>query len=119
MTLSLPQIMEHFIDHWIEVVRRRSQFELRKAQERVHILNGLILALQSIDDVVAAIRASQSAEEARETLIARFGLDEVQANAILQMQLRRLAALEQQKITDERTGVQNEIERLQEILSTR
>lgn len=119
LTLSLPQIMEHFLDHRIEVVRRRSQFELRKAQERVHILNGLILALQSIDDVVAAIRASQSAEEARETLIARFGLDEVQANAILQMQLRRLAALEQQKITDERTGLQKEIERLQEILSTR
>jgi len=119
LTLSLPQILEHFLDHRIAVVRRRSQFDLRKAQERVHILNGLILALQSIDGVVAAIRASQNAEEARETLIARFGLDEVQANAILQMQLRRLAALEQQKITDERTGLQKEIERLQEILSTR
>ncbi|MDK2975378.1 MAG: gyrase subunit [Methanofollis sp.] len=119
LTLSLPQILEHFLDHRIEVVRRRSEFDLRKAQERVHILNGLILALQSIDDVVAAIRASQSADEARESLIARFGLDEVQANAILQMQLRRLAALEQQKILDERTGLQKEIEQLQEILSTR
>ncbi|TAJ44476.1 DNA gyrase subunit A [Methanofollis fontis] len=119
LVLNLPTMLERFVDHRIEVVRRRSEFDLRKAEERVHILNGLILALSSIDDVVAAIRASKSAEEARETLIARFGLDEAQASAILQMQLRRLAALEQQKIQDEREGLEREINRLKAILSTR
>jgi DNA gyrase subunit A len=119
MVLNLPALLGHYIDHRIEVVRRRSEFDLRKANERVHILNGLILALTSIDDVVAAIRASPSADAARETLVSRFGLDEAQANAILQMQLRRLAALEQQKIQEEREGLQKEVARLQEILRDR
>lgn len=119
MVLSLPALLGHFLDHRIEVVRRRTEFDLRKANERVHILDGLILALASIDDVVAAIRASPSVEEARSTLISRFGLDEAQANAILQMQLRRLAALEQQKIQDEREGLRTEVSRLQEILKDR
>ncbi|QSZ66647.1 DNA gyrase subunit A [Methanofollis aquaemaris] len=119
MVLGLPALLGHFLDHRVEVVRRRTEFDLRKAQERVHVLNGLALALQSIDDVVAAIRASKSAEDAREALITRFGLDEIQANAILQMQLRRLAALEQQKVLDEREALGKEIRRLQEILSDR
>ncbi|MDD3622005.1 MAG: DNA gyrase subunit A [Methanofollis sp.] len=119
MVLSLQAMLGHFLDHRVEVVRRRTEFDLRKAQDRVHILNGLVLALESIDDVVAAIRASKSADDAREALITRFGLDEVQANAILQMQLRRLAALEQQKVLDEREALGKEIARLQEILSDR
>ncbi|MBP2145834.1 DNA gyrase subunit A [Methanofollis sp. W23] len=119
MVLSLPAMLGHFLDHRVEVVRRRTEFDLRKAEDRVHVLNGLVLALESIDDVVAAIRASKSADDARKALITRFGLDEVQANAILQMQLRRLAALEQQKVLDEREALGKEIARLQEILSDR
>ena len=116
--LTLPGLIDHFVQHRIEVIRRRSEFDLKKAEERVHILVGLLLALDNIDAVIAAIRASQDVDIARTTLIAKFGLDEVQANAILQMQLRRLAALEQQKIVDEKTGLQKEIDRLKSILSS-
>ena len=103
--LTLHGLLSSFVQHRIEVIRRRSEFDLKKAQERVHILEGLLLALGRIDEVIAAIRGSDTVENARLTLISRFGLDEVQANAILQMQLRRLAALEQQKIIDEKTGL--------------
>jgi len=115
--LSLQGLFHEFIAHRIEVIRRRSEFDRRKAQERVHILEGLLLALSRIDEVIAAIRASETADTARETLIARFGLDDAQAAAILQMQLRRLAALEQKKIQDERDDLLREIARLSEILS--
>ena len=93
-------------------------FDLRKAQEKVHILNGLLIALSAIDRIIKAIRASDTVDNARNALIAQFGLDEPQANAILQMQLRRLAALEQQKITDEKKGLETEITRLETILSS-
>ena len=116
--LTLPSLIGHFVQHRIEVIRKRSEFDLKKAEERVHILIGLLLALDNIDAVIAAIRASQDVDIARTTLIAKFGLDELQANAILQMQLRRLAALEQQKIVDEKTGLQKEIDRLKSILSS-
>jgi len=117
-TLTLHGLLECFVQHRIEVVRRRSEFDLKKAQEKVHILNGLLVALSKIDLVIAAIRASDTVDNARNALIAKFGLDEPQANAILQMQLRRLAALEQQKIIDEKKGFEVEITRLTAILSS-
>ncbi len=116
--LTLQGLLATFVQHRIEVIRRRSEFDLKKAQERVHILEGLLLALARIDEVIAAIRGSDTVENARLTLISRFGLDEPQANAILQMQLRRLAALEQQKITDEKTGLVSEIQRLTTLISS-
>jgi len=117
-TLNLKEIIGEFIKHRVEVVRRRTEFDLAKARERMHILHGLLVALENIDAVVATIRASRTTEEAQKALVAKFALDEVQADAILKMQLRRLAALEQQKILDERDALAAEIERLTTILST-
>jgi DNA gyrase subunit A len=116
--LNLHGLLENFVHHRIEIIRRRSEFDLRKAQEKVHILNGLLIALSKIDQIIKAIRASDTVDTARSALIAQFGLDELQANAILQMQLRRLAALEQQKITDEKMALEAEITRLTTILSS-
>ena len=115
--LTLHGLLSNFVHHRIEVIRLRSEFDLRKARDKVHILNGLLIALGSIEQVIAAIRASDTVENARNALIVKFGLDELQANAILQMQLRRLAALEQQKISDEKKEIEAEITRLQTILS--
>ncbi len=117
-TLTLHGLLDNFIHHRIEVIRLRSEFDLKKAREKVHILNGLLMALSKIDAIIAKIRASDTVENARLALITSFGLDEPQANAILQMQLRRLAALEQQKITDEKKGLETEIARLETILSS-
>ena len=116
--LNLHGLLGHFVQHRIEVIRRRSEFDLKKAQEKVHILNGLLIALSKIDAIIKAIRASDTVDTARNALIAQFGLDEVQANAILQMQLRRLAALEQKKITDEKNDLEAEIRRLEKILES-
>ena len=116
--LNLHGLLSNFIHHRIEVIRRRSEFDLKKAMEKVHILNGLLIALSRIDAIIRAIRASDTVDTARSALIAQFGLDEPQANAILQMQLRRLAALEQQKINDEKTGLETEITRLTTLLSS-
>ncbi|HPH34356.1 MAG TPA: DNA gyrase subunit A [Methanoregulaceae archaeon] len=116
--LTLTGLLEEFVRHRVQVIRARSEFDLKKAQERVHILEGLLLALARIDEVIATIRASDTADTARAALISTFGLSEPQATAILQMQLRRLAALEQQKILDEKHGLETEIARLQNILSS-
>ncbi len=116
--LTLTGLLEEFVRHRVQVIRARSEFDLKKAQERVHILDGLLLALARIDEVIATIRASDTAETARAALISIFGLSEPQATAILQMQLRRLAALEQQKILDEKHGLEAEIARLQDILAS-
>ncbi|MDP2796805.1 MAG: DNA gyrase subunit A, partial [Methanoregula sp.] len=116
--LTLHGLLENFVHHRIEVIRRRSEFDLKKAQEKVHILVGLLIALSKIDLIIAAIRASDSVDNARNALILQFGLDDPQANAILQMQLRRLAALEQQKINDEKKGLEAEITKLETILSS-
>lgn len=116
--LNLHGLLGHFVQHRIEVIRRRSEFDLKKAQEKVHILNGLLIALSKIDAIIKAIRASDTVDNARNALIAQFGLDEPQANAILQMQLRRLAALEQKKITDEKSDLEAEIRRLETILES-
>ncbi len=116
--LNLKEIISEFLKHRVEVVRRRSEFDLKKAEERIHILRGLLVALDNIDAVIATIRGSQTTDEAKNALISRFALDEVQVDAILKMQLRRLAALEHQKIVDERDGLAREIERLQAILAS-
>ena len=116
--LNLHGLLENFVHHRIEVIRRRSEFDLKKAQEKVHILMGLLIALSKIDLIIKAIRASDTVDTARAALISQFGLDDPQANAILQMQLRRLAALEQKKIEDEKKALETEIARLETILSS-
>jgi DNA gyrase subunit A len=115
--LSLTDLLHQFVLHRMAMVRKRTQFDLKKAEERVHILKGLLLALASIDAVIATIRAAESAEKAKLDLSARFALDAVQADAILKMQLRTLAGLERKKIKDEHNEGEREIRRLKEILS--
>ncbi|WP_436790557.1 DNA gyrase subunit A [Yinghuangia sp. YIM S10712] len=100
-TLSLDAFVRYWVEHQIEVIVRRTRFRLRKAQERAHILVALLKALDAIDEVIALIRASATVEVARNGLMGLLEIDEIQANAILEMQLRRLAALERQKITAE------------------
>ncbi|GAA1745954.1 DNA gyrase subunit A [Aeromicrobium alkaliterrae] len=100
-TLSLDGFISNWITHQISVIRRRTEFRLRKAEERAHIFRGLAKALDALDDVIALIRRSPTVDEARTGLIGLLEIDELQANAILEMQLRRLAALERQKIMDE------------------
>ncbi|MFI6029190.1 intein-containing DNA gyrase subunit A [Amycolatopsis magusensis] len=115
-TLRLDQIIRHYVKHQVEVIVRRTKFRLRKAEERAHILRGLVKALDMLDEVIALIRRSPSAEEARAGLIELLDVDEVQAVAILDMQLRRLAALERQKIVDELAKIETEIADLKDIL---
>jgi len=115
--LNIQQILGHYIDHQIEVVTNRTKYRLRKAQERAHVLEGLLIALNNLDAVIALIRESASVDEAREGLIAQFHLSEIQANAILDMQLRRLAALERQKIQDEHEELQAQIKEFKAILA--
>ena len=116
--LPVLDIVEHFIEFRREVVRRRTEFELRKAEARAHILEGLKIALDHLDDVIRLIRASKNPPEAREGLIAQFSLTLIQAQAILDMQLQRLTGLERQKILDELAELQKTIERLRAILGS-
>ncbi len=115
--LNLKQMLEAFIDHRHEVVIRRTKFELRKAQERAHILEGLIIASQNIDEVIHIIRSSASTEEARTRLSERFNLTEVQTGAIVEMRLKQLTGLEQDKLKANYEEVMTEIARLEEILN--
>ena len=105
--LNLLEIIEHFIEFRREVVRRRTEFELRKAEARAHILEGLKIALDHLDAVIALIRGSRNPVEARAGLIVSFGLSQLQAQAILDMQLQRLTGLERQKILDELAELQD------------
>ncbi len=114
--LSLKRALQHFLEHRQEVVRRRSQFELDKARARAHILDGLLIALSNLDEVIQTIRQSPDAEVARQRLVSRFKLSELQAQAILDMQLRRLAALERQKIEEEHREILIQIKYLQDLL---
>ncbi|MDE5586809.1 MAG: DNA gyrase subunit A, partial [Bacilli bacterium] len=100
-TLGLKDIISKYIDHQKEVIIRRTKYDLNKAEERVHILEGLRIALDNIDEVVRIIRAADSDEEARNNLMSRFQLDEIQANSILEMRLRRLTGLERSKVENE------------------
>lgn len=117
-TLSIDAFIRHWVTHQIEVIVRRTKFRLRKAEERAHILRGLLKALDAIDEVIALIRRSQTVEIAREGLMGLLEIDEIQANAILEMQLRRLAALEHQKITAEHDELQAKINEYNEILAS-
>ena len=116
-TLNLAQFLRYYVTHQIEVIVRRTQYRLRKAEERAHILRGLGKALDRLDDVIALIRRSPTVEEARNGLIELLAIDEIQATAILDMQLRRLAALERQKIVDELGRIELEIADLRDILA--
>ena len=117
-TLSLDCFVRHWITHQISVIVRRTQFRLRKAQERLHILEGYLKALDALDEVIALIRRSPTVDEARKGLMDLLGVDEVQADAILALQLRRLAALERQKIMDEHAELTARVTDLQDILDT-
>ncbi len=117
--LNLKDLIHHFVEHRHEVVVRRAQYELRKAEERAHILEGLIIASDNIDEVIALIRASKDGEEARAKLIDRFKLTEIQARAIVEMRLRQLTGLEQDKLRAEYEEIMKLINGLKELLASK
>lgn len=117
-TLSLKSILVEFLKHRDEVVKRRTAYDLKKAQEREHILLGLTIALDNIDRVIKLIRASKTVEDARAGLMKEFKLSEIQANAILEMRLQKLAGLERQKVEDELKEVQAFIKEMKELLAS-
>src|SRR5499427_1415193 len=116
--LSLIELLRSFVEHRVDVVRRRTQYELRQAEARAHILEGLKKALDHIDAIIKLIRAAKTTTEAREGLIAQFEFTEIQAKAILEMQLQRLTSLERQKIEDELQELHERIAELKEILAS-
>jgi len=116
-TLNLQQLLQYFIDHRRDVVVRRAKYDLRKAQEKAHILEGLLIALQNIDDVVKLIRGSARVDEAKTKLLSQFSLTEIQAQAILEMRLSRLAQMERNKIEEEHKALSQRIAELQHLLS--
>jgi len=116
-TLGLKSIISKYIDYQKSVIVRRCKYELKKAEDRVHILNGYKIALDNIDEVIAIIKGAESDVEAREKLMSRFGLDEIQSNAILELKLRRLTGLERSKIEEELANLLQEIDRLRGILA--
>jgi DNA gyrase subunit A len=116
-TLRLDQMIRFYVEHQIDVIIRRTRYRLRKAEERAHILRGLVKALDALDEVIALIRRSQTVDLARTGLIDLLDVDEIQADAILAMQLRRLAALERQKIIDELAEIEIEIADYKDILA--
>ena len=116
-TLTLDQFVSNWVAHQIEVIQRRTRFRLREAEERAHIQRGLVKALDALDEVIALIRRSPDVDEARDGLIALLDIDELQARAILDMQLRRLAALERQRIVDELARLELVIADLEDILA--
>ena len=116
--LTLKEIVRHYLDHQIEIVVRRTQFDLRKAEARAHILEGLKIALDNIDEVIRIIRASKNVTEAKENLIKRFNLSEIQAEAISEMKLRALTGLERGKIEDEYLQIIKAIEYYNSLLAS-
>lgn len=116
--LTLKETLQHYIHFQSQVIRRRTEFELRKAKEREHILEGLKIALDYIDEVISIIRSSKDQPDAKEKLMERFGLSEIQATAIVQMRLGQLSGLERQKIEDELAALLHRIHELEEILAS-
>ncbi len=116
-TLNLKDMIKHFVEHRHEVVVRRTEFELREAEKRAHILQGLLIALDNIDEVIALIRASKDGDEAKDGLMSRFGLSEIQAKAILDMRLQRLTGLEREKLEAEYKELMDLIDHLNTILN--
>ncbi len=117
--LTLKEMLMHYIDHQVNVVTRRTEFDLKKAKERMHILEALLKALDFIDEVINILRASKSIAEGKERLMQRFGFDEIQANHIVQMRLGQLTGLEREKLEDEERVLAEKIARFLEILSSR
>jgi DNA gyrase subunit A len=117
-TLRLDQFIRHYVAHQVEVIVRRTRYLLRKAEERAHILSGLLKALERLDEVIALIRASESASHAQQGLMGLLEIDEIQAQAILDMQLRKLAALERQSIQDEHDSLMTQIAEYNSILAS-
>ncbi|GAB3905500.1 DNA gyrase subunit A [Mucilaginibacter boryungensis] len=117
MLLNLKDLIHHFVEHRHEVVIRRTKYELAEAEKRAHILEGLLIALDHLDEVIALIRGSNTPEEARDGLMSKFGLSEIQARAILDMTLRRLTGLERDKIKDEYAALMEQINYLKSILA--
>jgi DNA gyrase subunit A len=116
--LSFKEILEHFILHRKEIIIRRTRFDLKKAEERAHILEGLKIALENLDDVISLIKESKSPAEAKIRLVEKFELTEIQAQAILDMRLQKLTGLEQEKILEEYKNILKDISRFKEILSS-
>ncbi|MBA8827739.1 DNA gyrase subunit A [Saccharopolyspora lacisalsi] len=116
-TLRLDQVIRYYVRHQIDVIVRRTRYRLRKAEERAHVLRGLVKALDALDDVIDLIRRSPTVDDARSGLIELLDIDEIQANAILEMQLRKLAAMERQKITDQLAEIEEQIADLKDILA--
>lgn len=117
-TLNLKKLIDHFVKHRHEVVIRRSRYELNQAEKRAHILEGLIIASDNIDEVIAIIKSSKNPDEARERLMERFSLSEIQARAIVEMRLRQLTGLEQEKLRDEYKEIMALIEYLRSVLES-
>ena len=115
--LSLREMLQYYIDHQVDVVTRRTKFDLAKAKARAHILEGLLLALDNIDEVITIIRSSRTDSEASDRLIARFGFTKEQTTAILEMRLRRLTGLERDKIQEELEGLRRAIEYYEGLLA--
>ncbi|MFZ9970206.1 MAG: DNA topoisomerase (ATP-hydrolyzing), partial [Bacteroidia bacterium] len=118
MMLNLKDLIRHFVDHRHEIVQRRTQYLLAEARKRIHILEGLLIALDNLDAVIALIRASKTPDEARDGLMSQFGLSEIQSKAILDMRLQRLTGLERDKIRAEHAEVLKEIQYLESILGS-
>jgi DNA gyrase subunit A len=116
--LTLKQLLEHFLNHRKRVIIRRTRFDLRKAEERAHLLEGILKALDSLDEVIATIRSSHTPADARERLMAGFALSRVQAQAILDMRLQKLTGLEREKVVEEYRGLMEVIEQLRALLSS-
>jgi DNA gyrase subunit A len=116
--LTLKQALRHYIEHRLEVVRRRSEYDLEKARQRAHILEGLLVALKNLDDVIDTIRRSRTVETARTNLMKKFDLTEIQAQAILDMPLRRLAAIERSRLQEEYKGIRAQIRELETLLAS-
>lgn len=117
-TLNLKQLIEHYVKHRLDVITRRTQYDLREAEKRAHILEGLLIALDHLDEVISLIRSSKDPDEARNGLMEKFALSEIQARAILDMRLQRLTGLERDKITEEYKQIKALIEELNTILAS-
>src|SRR3546814_5640039 len=118
MMLNLKDLIKYFVEHRHEVVVRRTQYELAEAEKRAHILEGYLVALDNLDEIIRLIRESVNPEAAREGLIQQFGLSEIQAKAILELRLQRLTGMERDKIREEYAKLQEQIKYFNEILAS-
>ena len=117
--LSVPELIKYYIDHQIDVIQRRTKHRLQKAENRLHIVEGLLLALKKIDQIIKVIKASKDVDTARKSLMTKFKLSEIQASHILDMPLRRLTALEMEKLEEEKKDLKETIKELTSILKSR